>query len=163
MSKYRQVRKSRIQLIYMKFASLFFTVVASYLEKICLELASLSLSLSRIIMMLLGLNVSLVAYMINFVLFCLAEFFVFWKDDETQNDVKPERESWMMELPPERTKNFALAPRTFSMAVPSANMDRSSWTETPADRAKKEQVKRIGNMSEELTTIIYLCHTLVIP
>lgn len=61
------------------------------------------------------------------------------KDDGTQNDVKPERESWMMELPPERTKNFALAPRTFSMAVPSANMDRSSWTDTPADRAKKEQ------------------------
>ncbi len=51
---------------------------------------------------------------------------------------EPKRESWMLELPTEKAKNFGLGPRQFSRSNnPKAKQDRS-WTETPEQRAKRE-------------------------
>lgn len=50
----------------------------------------------------------------------------------------------MVELPPEMSKNFGVTARKFSTKTPtSTNKDRSVWTDTPADRARKEQVLAI--------------------
>ena len=47
----------------------------------------------------------------------------------------------MVELPPEMTKNFGVTARKFSTKTEaSVDKDRSVWTDTPADRARKEQV-----------------------
>ncbi|XP_022108256.1 GPALPP motifs-containing protein 1-like [Acanthaster planci] len=53
-------------------------------------------------------------------------------------DVAPARDSWMTELP-EFSKNFGLGPRTFRKSARPDEQDRSGWTETPADRARKHQ------------------------
>ena len=51
------------------------------------------------------------------------------------------REEWMVELPLEMTKNFGVTARKFSTKpATSVDKDRSMWTDTPADRARKEQV-----------------------
>ncbi|XP_044143267.1 GPALPP motifs-containing protein 1 [Bufo gargarizans] len=65
------------------------------------------------------------------------------KDDELKN---PARESWMTELPPELT-NFGLGPRTFKRRTNERSKDRSDWTDTPADREKKEREKQEGKAS----------------
>lgn len=49
------------------------------------------------------------------------------------------REEWMTELPPEMGKNFGLTTRTFSKGTGSDSKDRSDWTDTPADKVKKER------------------------
>jgi len=47
----------------------------------------------------------------------------------------------MVELPPEMTKNFGVTARKFSTkTTTSVGKDRSVWTDTPADRARKEEV-----------------------
>jgi len=47
----------------------------------------------------------------------------------------------MVELPPEMTKNFGVTARKFSTKTTSSiGKDRSAWTDTPADRTRKEQV-----------------------
>lgn len=57
------------------------------------------------------------------------------------DDEKIQRESWMLELPPEFSKNFGLGPRTFrSKAVDLG--DRSVWTDTPADAERKMKERR---------------------
>jgi len=48
----------------------------------------------------------------------------------------PKRESWMVELPPEKAQCFGLGPRTFSKGSAKPQRD-SSWTDTPEDRARK--------------------------
>ncbi|XP_072049568.1 uncharacterized protein [Amphiura filiformis] len=65
-----------------------------------------------------------------------------------KDEVKaPERESWMTELPGYYSKNFGLGPRTFRKRdVPDAG-DRSGWTDTPADKARKEKERREGKSS----------------
>ncbi|XP_033637401.1 GPALPP motifs-containing protein 1-like [Asterias rubens] len=62
------------------------------------------------------------------------------KDKLTQKDedVAQSRDSWMTELP-EFSKSFGMGPRTFRKNARPDEKDRSGWTETPADRAKKEQ------------------------
>jgi hypothetical protein len=59
------------------------------------------------------------------------------------------RDTWMTELPPELTKNFGVTARTFSTkaALSSGDKDRSAWTDTPADRARKEKELREGKCS----------------
>ncbi|XP_075237972.1 GPALPP motifs-containing protein 1 [Lycorma delicatula] len=47
------------------------------------------------------------------------------------------RESWMVELPPERAKSLGLGPRSFRMKEGPDMSDRSDWTDTPADRERK--------------------------
>lgn len=69
------------------------------------------------------------------------------KDKIEGNDSKPEpkRESWMLELPPEKAKNFGLGPRQFNQKPKEKIKDRSSWTDTPEQRAKRER----GEIPEE--------------
>lgn len=58
------------------------------------------------------------------------------KDDESDQPVQ--RETWMTELPPEMGANFGLTNRTFRKnAAPTG--DRSGWTDTPADRERKQK------------------------
>lgn len=46
----------------------------------------------------------------------------------------------MLDLPPERAANLGLGPRQFR-AKPAPEMgDRSIWTDTPADKAKKQHL-----------------------
>ncbi|XP_038050760.1 GPALPP motifs-containing protein 1-like [Patiria miniata] len=53
-------------------------------------------------------------------------------------EVAPSRDSWMTELP-EFSKNFGLGTRTFRKNARPDEKDRSGWTDTPADRARKQQ------------------------
>lgn len=52
---------------------------------------------------------------------------------------KPQRESWMMELPPE-LQHVGLEARTFKKRSGPEEKDRSIWTDTPADRERKARV-----------------------
>ncbi|KAL9963409.1 hypothetical protein ACROYT_G026919 [Oculina patagonica] len=59
------------------------------------------------------------------------------KDQMTgKKDVKPTRETWMTELPPDLSKNFGLGPRKFRARAVEVG-DQSVWTDTPADKARK--------------------------
>lgn len=65
------------------------------------------------------------------------------QDVPDQSSLVMKREEWMTELPPEMSKNFGVTARKFSTkSSTSADKDRSVWTDTPADRARKEQVVR---------------------
>jgi hypothetical protein len=48
------------------------------------------------------------------------------------------RESWMLELPPDREADFGLGPRQFRARAKPELGDRSVWTDTPADRHQKK-------------------------
>ncbi|XP_014677504.1 PREDICTED: GPALPP motifs-containing protein 1-like isoform X5 [Priapulus caudatus] len=52
-------------------------------------------------------------------------------------EMPAERESWMIELPPEMGKNFGLGPRTFRKRASCGDKDKSAWTDTPADKERK--------------------------
>ncbi|XP_077988082.1 GPALPP motifs-containing protein 1-like [Glandiceps talaboti] len=52
----------------------------------------------------------------------------------------PQRESWMTELP-EYSKAFGLGARTFRKSAAPSMGDRSGWTDTPADKARKAMEK----------------------
>ena len=64
----------------------------------------------------------------------------------------PKRESWMLQLPPEKAKNFGLGPRSFR-ANPGVekSKDRSCWTDTPEVKAKKAkgEITESQNSAEE--------------
>ncbi|XP_064615271.1 GPALPP motifs-containing protein 1-like [Liolophura sinensis] len=62
------------------------------------------------------------------------------KDD----DVPLARETWMLELPPEMGTNFGLSARKFRTNPSTKGGDRSCWTDTPADKARKEQEGKSG-------------------
>lgn len=64
------------------------------------------------------------------------------------DDKKLERENWMLELPPELSKNFGLGPRTFRAKAAEIG-DRSGWTDTPADIEKKKQERKEKAQSGE--------------
>ena len=49
----------------------------------------------------------------------------------------PKRESWMLELPIEKAKNFGLGPRQFSKSTGSKRKQDRSWTDTPEQKAKR--------------------------
>ncbi|XP_070538549.1 GPALPP motifs-containing protein 1-like [Ptychodera flava] len=53
----------------------------------------------------------------------------------------PKRESWMTELP-EYSKAFGLGPRSFRKNAGPSMEDRSGWTDTPADKARKAMERR---------------------
>ena len=59
-----------------------------------------------------------------------------------QLEVEPEttRETWMTELPPELGPGLGLSARQFKGNKSTSTGDRSVWTDTPADRAKKLKV-----------------------
>ncbi|XP_026787420.2 GPALPP motifs-containing protein 1 [Pangasianodon hypophthalmus] len=60
------------------------------------------------------------------------------RDDESE---KPQRESWMTELPPE-LQHVGLEARTFKKRSGPENKDRSIWTDTPADRERKARERQ---------------------
>ncbi|XP_035693737.1 GPALPP motifs-containing protein 1-like [Branchiostoma floridae] len=57
-------------------------------------------------------------------------------EGKNQVSVVTEREEWMLELPPEM-KSFGMGPRTFRRTAAPEMGDRSVWTDTPADKARK--------------------------
>ncbi|KAG8277046.1 GPALPP motifs-containing protein 1 [Homalodisca vitripennis] len=64
------------------------------------------------------------------------------KLDEEKGGISKEvkkREEWMLELPPEKASNLGLGPRSFRMKEAPDMSNRSSWTDTPADKLRKEQ------------------------
>lgn len=72
------------------------------------------------------------------------------KDKLTGNEA-PEvvaRETWMTELPPE-LQHIGLGARTFKKKSGPENKDRSSWTDTPADRQRKTQERLEGKEKEK--------------
>ena len=66
-----------------------------------------------------------------------------------QHEVK--RESWMLELPDAKAKSFGLGPRTFSRKGKTELGDRSVWTESPEDKARRARGEQVegGNEDEE--------------
>lgn len=51
----------------------------------------------------------------------------------------PDREEWMLELPEVKAANFGLGPRQFRAKPRPDFSDRSSWTDTPNNKTKKEE------------------------
>ncbi|XP_071085298.1 GPALPP motifs-containing protein 1-like [Haliotis cracherodii] len=63
--------------------------------------------------------------------------------DDPGKDAPKQREAWMTELPTEMKKNFGLTARTFrTRVIPEKDKDASVWTDTPADKARKEKEAR---------------------
>lgn len=60
-------------------------------------------------------------------------------DGKSQSDGQPKREAWMMELPDCMGQNIGLTARTFRVNAGPDLSDRSMWTDSPADRARKEK------------------------
>lgn len=58
--------------------------------------------------------------------------------DESRGSGIMKRESWMLELPPDREADFGLGPRQFRARAKPEPGDRSVWTDTPADRLQKK-------------------------
>lgn len=58
------------------------------------------------------------------------------------------RETWMTELPPE-LQHIGLGARTFKKRSGPENKDRSIWTDTPADRERKDRERREGKNKGE--------------
>lgn len=56
-------------------------------------------------------------------------------------DDEPRREEWMTELPDNLGLRIGLGPRTFRKNMEDPKADRSQWTDTPADKAKKAEKK----------------------
>ncbi|XP_046989056.1 GPALPP motifs-containing protein 1 isoform X1 [Schistocerca americana] len=54
-----------------------------------------------------------------------------------EEDQKLKRETWMLELPPEKANQFGLGPRQFRARAAPNTGDRSVWTDTPEDRERK--------------------------
>uniref|UniRef100_A0A8C6SGQ8 GPALPP motifs-containing protein 1 n=1 Tax=Neogobius melanostomus TaxID=47308 RepID=A0A8C6SGQ8_9GOBI len=72
------------------------------------------------------------------------------KDKLTGNDAPglPTRESWMTELPPE-LQHIGLGARTFKKRSGPEKGDRSIWTDTPADRERKDRERLEGKNKGE--------------
>jgi hypothetical protein len=62
-------------------------------------------------------------------------------EGKDQGDAAPARETWMLELPPEKVKCFGLGPRMFrkNEKPQTSKAARAQWTETPEQRARRER------------------------
>ncbi|XP_039275676.1 GPALPP motifs-containing protein 1 isoform X2 [Nilaparvata lugens] len=69
-------------------------------------------------------------------------------EESNTNDEKTKRESWMLELPPEKAANIGLGPRSFRMKEAPDMSDRSSWTDTPEDKLRKKLLAEAGIETE---------------
>ncbi|XP_042229817.1 GPALPP motifs-containing protein 1-like isoform X2 [Homarus americanus] len=58
------------------------------------------------------------------------------------------RESWMLELPEDKPNFCGLAPRQFLRKTPQVKGDRSGWTDTPADKARKMEMGKEEEQQE---------------
>lgn len=71
--------------------------------------------------------------------------------EEGDNTNQVKRESWMLELPPDRAAEFGLGPRQFRVREKLDVGDRSVWTDTPSDRLKKKDSEiKTSDVSSEL-------------
>jgi len=61
----------------------------------------------------------------------------------------PKRESWMLELPAEKAKNFGLGPRQFSKNTESKPKLDRSWTDTPEIKAKRAAMAASGQLQAD--------------
>ncbi|XP_008475972.1 GPALPP motifs-containing protein 1 [Diaphorina citri] len=61
------------------------------------------------------------------------------KKGTPEDDGTARREAWMLELPPESTVHLGLGPRQFRATEGPDMSNRSDWTDTPADKLKKQQ------------------------
>ncbi|XP_062613442.1 GPALPP motifs-containing protein 1-like [Saccostrea cucullata] len=66
-------------------------------------------------------------------------------DGKNEPESQPKRESWMTELPDCLGQNIGLTARTFRANAGPDMSDRSMWTDSPADRARKEKEGDKGN------------------
>lgn len=57
------------------------------------------------------------------------------------DDAEPRREEWMTHLPDNLGLRIGLGPRTFRKNMEDPTADRSAWTDTPADKARKAEKK----------------------
>lgn len=69
-------------------------------------------------------------------------------------DLEPKRETWMLELPAEKAKNFGLGPRQFSRAKagPSEGKKREArqgWAETPEMKAKRARGETVDDDADD--------------
>ena len=64
---------------------------------------------------------------------------------------EPKRETWMLELPAEKAKNFGLGPRSFNRSSGAAESSgkkreaRQAWAETPEMRAKRDRGETVDD------------------
>ncbi|XP_045134511.1 GPALPP motifs-containing protein 1-like [Portunus trituberculatus] len=58
------------------------------------------------------------------------------------------RESWMTELPDDKPNFCGLGPRQFLRKTPTERGDRSCWTDTPGDRARKAKEQEQQRVEE---------------
>lgn len=60
------------------------------------------------------------------------------------NSGPPARESWMLELPEDKPlfQGLGLQARQFAKRAKTDRGDTSVWTDTPADKERKDQVTR---------------------
>lgn len=61
----------------------------------------------------------------------------------------------MLELPPEKASNLGLGPRSFRMREAPDMSDRSSWTDTPADKLRKMEQALVCNLFIRLNYITF--------
>lgn len=61
----------------------------------------------------------------------------------------PKRDSWMLDLPAEKAKNFGLGPRQFSKSSGSKPQRDRSWTDTPEMKAKRAALAASGAPLED--------------
>merc|ERR1719266_2575210 len=64
-------------------------------------------------------------------------------------DNAPKRESWMLDLPAEKAKNFGLGPRQFSKSTGSKPKLDRSWTDTPEIKAKRAALAASGQLYQD--------------
>lgn len=57
------------------------------------------------------------------------------------NEAEPRREEWMTHLPDNLGLRIGLGARTFRKNMEDPTTDRSAWTDTPADKARKSEKK----------------------
>ncbi|XP_046737377.1 transcriptional regulator ATRX-like [Diprion similis] len=61
-----------------------------------------------------------------------------------EDSIVEKREEWMLELPSVQAANLGLGKRQFRNKAGPDMSDRSSWTDTPADKARKKEEKVLG-------------------
>lgn len=66
-------------------------------------------------------------------------------DEEKQQTA---RETWMLELPPEKAANLGLGARQFRKREAPDMSNRSEWTDTPTDKQRKVQEPRNAEINE---------------
>uniref|UniRef100_T1IVH1 DUF3752 domain-containing protein n=1 Tax=Strigamia maritima TaxID=126957 RepID=T1IVH1_STRMM len=59
------------------------------------------------------------------------------------------RDEWMTQLPAELGKSFGLGPRTFSRKSIPDKVDNSDWTDTPADKERKDRERLEGKIVDK--------------